>query len=663
MSLNNADNIKELKNILSDLYLKYGTTDETLKLSQLLDIIIENQQNIIVNLRKNKEKFKNIIYAASDVIFEIDITNNELLYSKENLPLDIMETRDKTQNIYNLIFSYVAYNFVHPNDCKEFKSKFSIANIENLIVEGKEAPYMDLRFLHNNDYLWVTCSIIPVVNDDEVVLVVYAKNIHSKKLKELELIRKTQNDPLTNLYNKTFTKSKIENIISNSPITYYYFIIVDLDNFSLINKNLGHSFGDAVLQDISKQIKSIFMDADVIGRVGGDEFVVFTKEIDNKISLLYKLNKLKVLLRQSYGRNGSKVNISASMGVSTYPQDGSSFNDLYEKSKKALYLSKRLGKDSYVFYDSSVHLHLKNTIKSSVDNSDPIYVLSDIKQNIFEYIFRILYETKDTYTAINLILKIVGGNFNLSRVYIFEIFENGLYSSNTFEWCNEGIPSQLENMKKLYTSDFKESAPHFDSNSVFFCDDITTIKGKFHEIMAKQNIKSFMQCAVFQEDRFVGSVGFDECVNENRVWTMEERKILNIISNIISTFLFKERSYTKLLNSEKINRSILETLDTYTYVIDMDNFDLLYINKKIRNLMPNAKIGDKCHKLVFNKDKPCKVCPIKLLKESGKSNTEAIENYNPLYNFWTSSVASKIKWENKDNVCLISCHDISKYKK
>lgn len=438
MSLNNVHNIDVLKNILSDLYLKYETTDETLRLSQLVDVLVKNQQNIIVKIRENEERFKNIICAASDMIFEIDINNNTLLYSREGLPYELSSINKTSENIYSSLFDNIANTFIHPNDYNEFKKLFSLKNVIDLIMAGKEPPYMDVRILKNNKYIWVTCAVTPAISkiEDQIILMVYAKNIHDKKLKELEMIRKTQRDPLTDLYNKSFTISKIENILTKPLITHYYLIIIDMDNFSLINKNLGHSFGDAVLQDISKKIRSVFKDADVIGRVGGDEFIVFTKEIDNKSSLVYKLDKLKILLKQSFGRNDDKVELSASMGISSYPEDGTVLDELGKAAQKALYISKVNTKDSYYFYDPTIHFQQNGFFKSSIDESNSQYLLSDINNNIFEYIFRILYETKDTYTAINLILKIIGEHFNINRVYIYELSEDCDYCCNTFEWCN-----------------------------------------------------------------------------------------------------------------------------------------------------------------------------------------------------------------------------------
>ncbi|AYE33771.1 sensor domain-containing diguanylate cyclase [Clostridium septicum] len=666
MSLNNVHNIDVLKNILSDLYLKYGTTDETLRLSQLVDVLVKNQQNIIVKIRENEERFKNIICAASDMIFEIDINNNTLLYSREGLPYELSSINKTSENIYSSLFDNIANTFIHPNDYNEFKKLFSLKNVIDLIMAGKEPPYMDVRILKNNKYIWVTCAVTPAISkiEDQIILMVYAKNIHDKKLKELEMIRKTQRDPLTDLYNKSFTISKIENILTKPLITHYYLIIIDMDNFSLINKNLGHSFGDAVLQDISKKIRSVFKDADVIGRVGGDEFIVFTKEIDNKSSLVYKLDKLKILLKQSFGRNDDKVELSASMGISSYPEDGTVLDELGKAAQKALYISKVNTKDSYYFYDPTIHFQQNGFFKSSIDESNSQYLLSDINNNIFEYIFRILYETKDTYTAINLILKIIGEHFNINRVYIYELSEDCDYCCNTFEWCNEGVSPKLNIFKSISVKEFDIYSPYFDDNGLFFCNNINTLPPPLLKLVKKQNVKSFLQYSICDDGKFRGFVGFDECFKENRNWSFEEIKILKLVSNIVSTFLLKERSYNNLLKSVKINNSILDNVNSYTYAVDSESYELVFINKKIRTLIPHAKIGDKCYNVIFKgQNSPCKSCPIKLLKKSNNCTEDSIELYNEYYKLLVNSTASKLEWEENKGTYLIHCYDITKYKK
>lgn len=166
-------------------------------------------------------------------------------------------------------------------------------------------------------------------------------------------------DPLTGLLNRAGGEKFIQNYINrtnadNSEDKGVLFMI-DLDKFKSINDNLGHPVGDEVLIKASAVIKSLFRDSDYICRLGGDEFCVFlTGECSDSL-INSKVTKLNECLRFSYDNpNGGMINTSASIGIATFPEHGSTYEELYSHADLALYESKTKGRDCFTVYNPSI---------------------------------------------------------------------------------------------------------------------------------------------------------------------------------------------------------------------------------------------------------------------------------------------------------------------
>ena len=105
-------------------------------------------------------------------------------------------------------------------------------------------------------------------------------DIDSEKRHSQELMQKAERDALTKLYNKGTTESIIENHLSRCPEnSLCALLIIDIDDFKIVNDTRGHLFGDAFLMEIAGKIQTLFRSGDVVGRIGGDEFIAFIRDI------------------------------------------------------------------------------------------------------------------------------------------------------------------------------------------------------------------------------------------------------------------------------------------------------------------------------------------------------------------------------------------------
>ncbi len=179
--------------------------------------------------------------------------------------------------------------------------------------------------------------------------------LDNERYKSAILLDKSSHDQTTGILNKATTEELISECISGyGKHGYHALIIFDIDVFKHINDTYGHQTGDVTLVKIAEGLREIFRDTDIIGRVGGDEFMVFLKNIKSIDALKEKAEEL-VTMSHRVGKSIEKLDrLSVSVGCCRYPQDGLNFEELYAAADKALYITKENGKDGYTVLNSSI---------------------------------------------------------------------------------------------------------------------------------------------------------------------------------------------------------------------------------------------------------------------------------------------------------------------
>nr|UWI50134.1 diguanylate cyclase [Clostridioides difficile] len=413
-----------------------------------------------------------------------------------------------------------------------------------------------------------------------------------KQIEKLQYI--AEKDALTGIYNRAETEKQIKEYFEQDLDAMGALFMIDTDNFKQINDTEGHMIGDIVLTEMASGMKKIMRDSDVVGRIGGDEFAIFMKNISSTKDAEKKAEELLYMFRHLFQKDKSSVKVTCSIGISIYPKDGNTFKEMYTRADKALYQAKNLGKNNYVIYNHDTFKELEEFDYSSLGtaiDSEKKYVESS--DNLTRYIFRVLYQTDDIDQTINMILEVVGKQFNVSRAYIFENSEDGRHTSNTYEWCNEGILPQIDYLQNADYANYGDYEKLFEDDSVFYCRDIHALSPELEELFSSQDIHSTLQCAYREDEVFRGFVGFDECTGL-RLWTQEEVSTLALISQVLSMFL--QRKKKKKLNQQmKQYQAIIDSIDQCIYVVDKEDNLLLYGNKRFKSTYPNLHIGQYCN--------------------------------------------------------------------
>ncbi len=196
----------------------------------------------------------------------------------------------------------------------------------------------------------------PVFDEDGKItgIIALINDVTEKQLLKMELEKRSKTDQLTGLLNKAAVEELIDMLLTN----YYHdekkcaLLMIDADHFKNVNDSFGHIAGDRVLATIGRIINNTFKGSDVAGRVGGDEFMVFLRDIDSVESAEFLAKKLQEEVLNAFSGDLEKC-VSLSIGISMYPEHGKRFPEMYYAADKALYYVKEHGRNGYHIFQGA----------------------------------------------------------------------------------------------------------------------------------------------------------------------------------------------------------------------------------------------------------------------------------------------------------------------
>ncbi len=249
---------------------------------------------------------------------------------------------------------------------KEILPKSSLETYKNLykkiIEQGQKCEPTILYSQFGEKKEWIRVSIVSDAQTPEGQMTGVLEGYGEQKEKDMQIEnhlydikiieQKSQLDFLTGLYNRETFIEKVNIALKENRGNQHKsaFLILDLDYFKDVNDCMGHSMGDIVLQEIANKLRNFFRKEDIVGRIGGDEFVVFAQSIQNISAFERRIKELNELLCKSYYKDGKNVKISASIGIMMASSDCLNFQELYEKADRALYNVKQSGRNGYQIY-------------------------------------------------------------------------------------------------------------------------------------------------------------------------------------------------------------------------------------------------------------------------------------------------------------------------
>ncbi|MCR5801529.1 MAG: GGDEF domain-containing protein [Lachnospiraceae bacterium] len=219
-----------------------------------------------------------------------------------------------------------------------------------LVLMGKDAVAAKTgnvyKHLRNFNKHLIALAIVLFVG--YVVLVILSRSNSKEESRKLE--SKAETDLLTGCSNKVSSETQIRTYMEEHPDRAALFILIDIDNFKKINDTMGHAFGDEVLRQLGMGLRSMYRNTDIIGRLGGDEFCVFLKDVNDEEIYRREARKLITFFHGFEVGEYVKYSVTGSLGAVVFPKDGLSFEELYENADAALYAAKKGGKNRLMFF-------------------------------------------------------------------------------------------------------------------------------------------------------------------------------------------------------------------------------------------------------------------------------------------------------------------------
>jgi diguanylate cyclase (GGDEF)-like protein/PAS domain S-box-containing protein len=606
-------------------------------------------------LRLSLERHNIIMEQTNDIIFEWDIRNDEL-YLSPNWK-NLYGYQPITKNVSSDI-SRISH--IHPDDVPVFQ------DLMQTMRTG--LPYKEAEFRIADGagvYRWRLARATAQFDSDNKPFkaVGVIVDIDSQKAEKASLEDRAARDVLTGLYNKVSAQGRIEAHFSVcAPDDLSALMILDVDDFKQINDRYGHMFGDAVLVELSSNVAKLFRGQDTVARIGGDEFLIFMPNVRKEEVAEQRAEEILSVLRDLLHENMRDMTFSCSVGLAFARGGALSFRDLFEHADRALYRAKAAGKQQAVCYQDEMLNGLVGRPEEEAAVCRTEIDSDRLKQwnlpTLISRAFDILYGAKDFGKAVQSILALIGEMFEISRTYIVESSKDGRRCNNTFEWCAEGIEPQIHYLQQVpYVSSGFDYRKNFGEDGLFYCQNISKLADREKGFLEGRAVLSTLQYAIRENGIFYGLVGFDDC-GIRRFWTREQIEALTFTGKLLSVFLLKYRTQDALSESVLNLHSVLDQQEVWLYVLDPDTYTLRYLNRKTKELVPEAEPGRPCYEVFYKRDSPCENCALKQARETGQSTMEL---YNDILGIWVLTDASIVQW-NRMEACLVCCRDISRYK-
>lgn len=325
-------NAFQVKEITLMSYIKANTLQSLLILTLIVmvffSIVISfyayNYKKSSLKNKLESERYEQISELSNEFIYEYDIRHDKLKLPEKCASYLGCEKEIKSLSKFidknNNLFSYISM----PED-----------GTEEIIYD---MPNGEQRWMKIITKIIFDSYNKPIFSIGKII------DIQKEKEKQNELLEKSQKDSLTDIYNAATSRNKIIEYLEVNDENGALFII-DVDYFKSINDNYGHYTGDFVLIAIAEHLKSIFESDAVVGRLGGDEFIVFMKGITDIDIVKEKCTLIKNEFKKIKVADKEGI-ISASIGV-TFVKHNQNYSELYKRADEALYVVKRRGRDGF----------------------------------------------------------------------------------------------------------------------------------------------------------------------------------------------------------------------------------------------------------------------------------------------------------------------------
>lgn len=430
------------------------------------------------------KKYREFMGLSEDMYFEYSDKTDELnIYRYVNIksvpiykkPLSELKDRVKASSDFEVLCDFL----------KRGVDRFNVTIEADILKEGEEGRYQFRgATLYDNGARALTVGIIRSVGAKETTHYYLTDNAF---------------DPGTGLYNKrAIHEYAVEKTQEGKEL---YLAMVDVDDFKNVNDRFGHMFGDEVLLKISEIMRGVVDSRGIVGRFGGDEFMLVLDGVSSEEELRRIFKTISKNIQWEHQDIKETLAITTSCGVAKFPDDASNFEELFNKADKALYVAKEKGKNRYIIYDEAKHGSIVDEdasergigIKAIASDDTKAVVMSDI----------ILQLNQEGSRAFESVMEKIRNYFDIDGIAIYagaglkRISASGKYINpiESLECVKDGA----------YKNQFNERGVYLENKFEKFA----SRHPEAHKLYELQENKEFVQCVSISGGDIRAAVSFD----------------------------------------------------------------------------------------------------------------------------------------------------------
>ena len=368
----------------------------------------------------------------------------------------------------------------------------------------------------------VFCTVLCKVVGTKVIGCVEFEPLDDLKNVNIDIVN--DKDVFLDMLNKRAIVEQAERLMSRG-LRHVYFILLDLDNFKNVNDTYGHMVGDEVLQTVTRIINANIVGRGIVGRMGGDEILIVTENVENQTELRNMLRSIRTTVEWTFKNDPRDINVTCSMGVCEFPDYGKDFQTVYAICDKMLYVAKEKGKNRYIIYTPELHDRYLYANSEQNDNSQSNDFINDkigiMHRLVDNYLTQHSYNNEKIFSQI-------GNAFALSEILM--IYENFTVA---FQWTPEGVFSDIGTI--VHFKPGNDFAELFNKDNILVLDGLYKLEGNCPEIrecLEKKDVNAAIFYKIDRADKFSGYVMFAKPSSRRQSWSEYEIMALSTAAKV-----------------------------------------------------------------------------------------------------------------------------------
>ncbi|MGN0376148.1 MAG: GGDEF domain-containing protein [Suilimivivens sp.] len=306
-----------------------------------------------------------------------------------------------------------------------------------------------------------------------------------------------------------------------------HLIILDLDDFKVINDTYGHMVGDEVLIKSANIIKDAIGSCGIVGRIGGDEMMIVLNRIENHAELRNMLRSIRTGIEWAYKNTNSDLHITCSIGVATYPDHGDNYDRIFQLADRMLYIAKNKGKNRYVIYTPELHdKTVSPDLKNDADKNNHFEALRDDKAGVMQRLVNEFLIRK--IVPYSTVLTEIGYCFELDEIMM--VYENMKLCSL---WNHDGFVDDFENRSYLtLETGFLEG---FNKDNILIVNGIFNLEENapvLSHVLAERGVESALFYKMVKNGTMFGYIMFAK-KNRRQMWSELDKTLLATAGKVI----------------------------------------------------------------------------------------------------------------------------------